>query len=294
LRKSLGLLEPLAADSKDRHARQDIADVHGDLGRVLERSGDWPGARAHYREQMVRYEALAADFPADSEIRRNLSRAYKSNGVGLARDGEINEAFALLQKALTMDEASFAEDLTPRSKEDLSFAHSDLGLTYSRAGNLRAALKHYRNAFILRLQLTAADPQNLRLRRFLALTYSSLAQVFANSGSFVRSIETYRRATAILEPLSTLDPRNVVVRRDLAQTYSDLASVVLRQAKKERLFDHRVRQWRSATQCYMRSQSEWHVLNSAGTLFGSDADKPAQVDRARRQCEMVLLQMQKK
>ena len=294
LNKSLILLQALAADSKARFARRDIADAHHDLGRVLERSGNWPGARAHYREAMIQEEALARDFPADSEIQRNLSLTYKQNGVMLAKAGDLNGAFVLLYKALTIDEAFLAKDPSPRSREYLSFAHSDLGLAFHRTGNLQAALKHYRNALALRLQLTADDPQDLRQRRFLALNYTGLAQVLISLGWLVQASEAYRHAIVILQPLSTLDPKNAVVRRDLAQAYSDLASVMPRQAEKEHSLDRKVRQLQNAATWYLRSRSEWDALRGAGTLFGMDADKAAQVDYALKQCETALLKIPRK
>jgi eukaryotic-like serine/threonine-protein kinase len=289
------LLERLAAaEPGNRRTEEMLADIHHDFGRALERSGDLPGARMHYRQGMERYEALARAFPADADIKRSLAITYKQNGVMLARAGDSGEAFTLLQKALTINEVVFKKGPTPQALEDLSFCQSDLGLVFLLNGDVTSSRKQYEEALALRLRMAAADPRNVRVRRFLALTYDSLGKVFVRSGDLPRAAEFYGRGISILASLSALDSNNVVVRRDLAEAYADLGTVVLDQAKRESLFPRRTARWRSAVNWYEHSQSEWHFLQSAGTLFGADIAMPGQLDRTLEASKSALRDLQKR
>jgi tetratricopeptide (TPR) repeat protein len=240
---------------------------------------------------MIRYEALAQIFPADLEIRRNLSLTYNQNGVVLARAGKMSEALPLLNKGLAMRQACFSRNPTPQAQEDLSFAYSDLGLFFSLCHNHRAALEQYRRALDLRSRMAAADRQNVRVRRFLALSYGDLAQEQAVSGRFRQAVNTYRNGVTILAALSALDQANAVLHTDLARFYSELGAAFTQQARSEIALTSKMQCWRDALVYYKQSQTEWHSLQRTNTLFGADAHKPVQADRAVQQCEIALVQL---
>jgi tetratricopeptide (TPR) repeat protein len=289
LQSAESILVSLATEQpNDRDVQIEVGEIAFDIGRTLERKGDRETAIPRYRQELTIFQALADAYPTDVEIRRLLSLAYKQNGVILARSGDTHGALTLLGKALAIDQSSFDAHPSPRAREDLSFAHSDLGLTLTVAEEFQQARSHYAEALALRLRLCEESVGDARVRRYLANTYVNIGEMSDRARDWSKAAPNYERGVALLEELAALDARNAVVRRDLAMAYYSLASSNGQQARAERERHRRVALLRSAKSLYQRSEEQWRRMEEEGTSPKADKDFAARVRRDLERCQAEL------
>ena len=92
-----------------------------------------------------------------------------------------------------------------------------LGNPYlSNLGDTNGALQRYRQSLAIRESLSAADPQNVEIKREVALSYDHLSDVLGRTGGVKEAIENLKKSIAVRTRLISENPNNRELRRDLA------------------------------------------------------------------------------
>ena len=128
-------------------------------------------------EEAERALARAVELdPSSEKFRQTSAELAWERGTEAMEEGRLEEAVALLERAVSVDESSIG-------------AHINLGIAYSRLGKAELALKAYQKAYRL-------DPNDPRAKTSLALeTMRRASKLEENEPK--RAIELYENATHI-------------------------------------------------------------------------------------------------
>ena len=101
-RRGLATFQILAGDKLDAAIQRDLAAVESQLGEMLSRNGDSPGALKYYGAFLDRVKHLYDADPANAVLRADISDGYACLGRTLVRAGRMAEGLDLLRKAANM------------------------------------------------------------------------------------------------------------------------------------------------------------------------------------------------
>ena len=152
-RKVVALNESLAAAAgADTGLQRRLMMGTMSLGEILERTGDRPAARDHYRQGLARAERLARADAANLQAQSDFGWTSYRLGTLLAQDGETREALAHLDHAARLFEPVLAADpssIFTRAQiagYEEGFGHAHAALGRDRSLSRAARLAHWREA----------------------------------------------------------------------------------------------------------------------------------------------------
>ncbi|GAB3856020.1 hypothetical protein GCM10027610_090170 [Dactylosporangium cerinum] len=162
---------------------------------------------------------------------------HEAHGVA-GRPGRLDIAIGL-QRLLAGDLAGRLEDLarqSPRSADalfDLAMSCNRIGDLARKSGRSDRAEALYVRGFVIRLRMSAADRDNLRLARELTISYNRLGDLAHRSSQTAKARRLYQRSLRICERLGRLEPDDPDHARALATTCDRLADVAAEQGPRE-------------------------------------------------------------
>ena len=156
------LVEAIEAYQKALQRKPDYAEAHSNLGNVLKKQGKLQAAIYSYEQSL--------------KILPNSALTYYNLGHAFAKQGKLSAAVESYQKAL-------------RLKPNYAKAYCNLGIALKRQGKLSAAVESYQKAIKIQPKFVEA--------------YYNLGHALANQGKLSAAVESYKKALKI-QPESAL------------------------------------------------------------------------------------------
>jgi non-specific serine/threonine protein kinase/serine/threonine-protein kinase len=161
-RQSLAIYESVGWDATSRRY---LGIIHERIGKMMEIDGRNAEALASYQRSFQIREALAADFPANSNSRRDLAIAHEKIGDLLTSTGRAAEALPRFEEALAIFERMHALDpANANAARAVGIEYEKIAETAMRMGNRDRAREFYAKAGAVHSRLASSDPLNLRAR----------------------------------------------------------------------------------------------------------------------------------
>jgi tetratricopeptide (TPR) repeat protein len=156
--------------------------IHERIGAVLESQNDVPGALAEYKRSAEFRIPLAAEFPNDMPIVRDVAIAYEKIGNVMTATGDLDAALENRRKSLEIFEHLLqADPQNMLAQHSLAISHLHLADLLGEGnganrGRRAEAIEHCRNAIRLLETINQADSANAASRRDLAEAKASLGK----------------------------------------------------------------------------------------------------------------------
>jgi tetratricopeptide (TPR) repeat protein len=117
-----------------------------------------------------------------------------------------------------------AGDLAAQREE--AVALSQRGDVLKAQGDLKGALKSYRDSLAIRENLAKQDAANTFYQRDLVLSYNEIGLALEEQGDFAGALKSYRDDLAMSEKLAKQEPTNGLWKWDLAVSYGQVGNVL--------------------------------------------------------------------
>jgi non-specific serine/threonine protein kinase/serine/threonine-protein kinase len=171
------------------------------------------------------FGALLAEWPDDLDRQRNVALVEKYVGSLYERRQQYGNALAHYERALQIDEQILAREASSRRAQlDVAIDLGNLAHVHWSGDGLQQAAARYEQSLAIRARLAAADPKDVRLRRFEAYASLQLSAVYNEMHSFDRGLRHAIRAVAIGERL----PEESGYQIDLMQALGELGLARIR------------------------------------------------------------------
>jgi serine/threonine protein kinase/tetratricopeptide (TPR) repeat protein len=235
LARALQAYEEFAAETAETESsRYGAARALANVARIRQRLSPGEEAASTCRQAIARFAQLVADFPAQSQYRRDLVNAQINLGRALADMTRPQEARAAFSAALALAEQLVADH--PDQSElqrDLAFALFFLG----DHGQLPAqeVARHFQRAIALLQPLVERSPEVQDYRVLLARTEIDLSGALAALGQPQEALAAARKATDLFRQLLAESPANMEYRLGMAKTYNGLANRLRRGGRPEEI-----------------------------------------------------------
>lgn len=233
---SLAYLEGLSAESAGEPtllrelatAYEKVGDVQG--GFRASNLGDREGAIKSYRKALAIRDTLAATYPQDREVRRELLRNYGKLGEMLADEGQQQAAIENSRRAAKLaSELVAAPSPTLADRRNLGNVYYSLGWQLSDAGQFGDGTLFLKQATVVYESLVAENPEDTLTRRALSLAYQRLGNVLLDSTQrYAEARQMHEKGLQIAEALAAADPQNTNLGKVLGYALLGVASAQLR------------------------------------------------------------------
>jgi len=223
----------------------------------------WNEAVAAYRQAGDLYREALRKNPGDLASGNRLSTTYHEAAHCWKELNRLDEALSAYREAQRLDQARLS--LAPADTEaqaDFSFDLLESGWIEYRLGRFQAAIADYEQALAIQERLSAADPQDIRMRLEAAKLLNTAAPAYEAAGYRAKAIQALRTSGERLETALAADPDNQDTRLHVCWVWSNLGGVYEHAAEAARPEDRRP-YWMNAEWCYRRS------LDALGRLKGS-------------------------
>jgi tetratricopeptide (TPR) repeat protein len=261
-REALGAVTWAPGESS-RRPRAELAKTWCYLGRAREGAGDTAGAEEAFRRDVSLSSELVEQFPADLELKNQLSVAHNDLGRRLRLSGQLAEAVRHHAAALTIDEELRRRD--PDNAlwlEGLGATHAFLGRVKEEQKDLAGALAAFTADLELSDRLLAREPESAAAKAAVADGMTNVGRVERLLGHLDRARTAHGRALALRLALAAAAPGDASAGSDVGVSRLELGRVLAAEGEAG------------------RARSEWESarLLFAGAAAGKEA--PA-VQRAR-------------
>jgi eukaryotic-like serine/threonine-protein kinase len=206
-------------------ARQEAETVHS-LAFALRHCSDFHGALARADQAIALWSDLAARFPADFDVKRQLGSAYASAAASISDD--LTLAARYFERSIRM-----REEILQKRPDDL-ILRRDLIVTYgnysgvlgmpwqNNLGRYEEARAACQRSVALARELAKTDPRNLTAQYDLGVALSRLGMVPPSAQGKSESLLTLQEAVAIIEPIASANPKSsyMAVQLALAREYT--------------------------------------------------------------------------
>ena len=258
-------------------AYQHLGDAHGTFG-------DQDAALVSFEQALSLRQALAAEFPLNTDYKAILATAHYWTADTLVKLGRLREALDAYLRSLAIGEELATAD--PKGYR-ITFSLLRIGNVLARLGEHDRALTYYRRAEATSAIDAAADPTNLWTRAGLieiqAFTCASLVSLVRHGGE-AKCAETM---TMIDE--TEVEPTNAVIRASLARSLTVMAGAFAGAAEAGGIAPvERRRRWQVARTMYRKSVDIWAGMGKLGMLTASDDDEAALVSKGLEAAEAAL------
>jgi tetratricopeptide (TPR) repeat protein len=235
-RDGLVIMEQLAKTDPDNAAwLQDLAAYHERIGNLLRAQGNLTEALKSYRDGLVIMERLAE---ADPNRKRALALDYERFGNLLRAQDNLPGALATYRHGVLVSLAGGLKvevnDPKPASLDHASSVlRSKMGDVLMAQGDLTAAMKSYRDGFVIMEGLAKADPANAVWQHDLAVIHERVADLLLAQGNLTEALKSYRDGFVIMERLAEADHNNAVWLQDLAEINERLGDTYIEQKESD-------------------------------------------------------------
>jgi tetratricopeptide (TPR) repeat protein/tRNA A-37 threonylcarbamoyl transferase component Bud32 len=216
----LGKESDLASRRALWRANYEVADLTGKVGKPED-------ALAAHRQVLAARESLAAEIPADPEIKADVGRSLTAVAGLLGSTGQAKEAEATFRKAETL-----LVELAPTIAEAgaaravLANCRSRLGGLLETMGRFNEAMSAYRLARADQEALAAVPGATVESRQELAATIHGNADLLRMTGKSLEAEAEYRKALSIEQKLADGNPTITEFRGSLAHSHNNLGNLL--------------------------------------------------------------------
>jgi len=145
--------------------RRYLGIVHERIGKMLEVQGRKKEALASYQKSFAIREALAVDYPANTNARRDLAIAHEKLGDLLVATGQATRGIERFQQALGIFEALHTLDPSnANATRAVAIEYEKTADTFALAGDPARATSFYAKARSVFQGMVSADTMNARAR----------------------------------------------------------------------------------------------------------------------------------
>ena len=184
------------------------------------------GILAYRAQQKATRNFRIAKKTAESLV---FNIAQELRNVEGMRAESVRKILDTARKTFEQLAASAPDD--PELQRDRAVALNEFGYTYEVLGNLREALRAYRDGLAIAERLAKSDPANTGWQRDLSVSYENVGDVLLAQGKLPEALDAYRDGLAITERLTKTDSGNTGWQRDLSVSYDKVGDVLLAQDK---------------------------------------------------------------
>jgi serine/threonine protein kinase len=295
-RRSIAILEDLAASGTDSESTRWLGMAHWMLGDSLLSSGDTAGALANYQEQLRLAKTLAAADPSNAVVEYDVGCSSARVGNALFIEGRRKAGMRMLDQAVGMLEVQARRDAAYIEPQ---FCLASALVWRSEAmesfGLFAPALDGESRAFAIWKTLAQTAP-NTAIEADAALIRGRIASTQARLRRTELSSEEYREALKLAESIASSNPRLLEAQYVLADLYSgrgDLSSKLAATATFAP--SERIRHLRDARVDYRRSLDLWQRISDPGrrTPTGFSCGNPQALEQRLASCEAALASLDK-
>jgi len=289
LRSSLAAATPMGnGDRTDATDRQMLASIWLKLAQVQYDANELSAYIQSSDTSMSLVQAILARTPDNQDALLASALLHDLRGQYLAqRDESLASGLAALesfrQSAMLLDHAHQIEPLRADILRKQAGAHSNLGTTLNRVGDLKGSAAQLRQAAGLLAGLAANDPQDMDSRGTQALVTSNLSDTLRQLGEFDASVASAREALALFDRLAAGALQDASMQSATAVARNTLSAAL--DARAEKHADNRLaaqRDRREACQRYVESIQILQKLKDTSGIVPGNLE-PDAVRRAMRE-----------
>lgn len=191
-------------------------------------------AEAEMERAVVAAERLAAEFPADTRVRKVLWEAYyRTSAIFETIDDRKSLGFAERSVLVKLRDVE-SDPADTQARQDLARSHSRVGLALANLKRIGPAIDAWRKAEAILKGLSASQPKSTGYRADLATLYFRIGRAEFGRSNNVAARGDLERALALYEGLFAADPKNVNAERHIGLTSQILGSVFDRSGDRDR------------------------------------------------------------
>jgi non-specific serine/threonine protein kinase/serine/threonine-protein kinase len=180
------ILESLrASGATDERSRRLLGIVYERIGTMEEAEKNFEEALQTYKKSLAIREALATDFPNNTDAVRDAAIAHEKIGNAMTALGHLDAALESRRKSLDIFQSLARSDVkNVQAQRSVAISYRHLGDLLGHPelpnlGKLDEALENYRKALEIYLALDVAAPGNPGTRRDLAELYATIGGINA-------------------------------------------------------------------------------------------------------------------
>lgn len=282
-----------AADPSDQRTRRLLGLIYERLGTLQEIGGRLEEALDTYSKSLALREALAQDFPMNTDAVRDAAIAHEKIGNIMSAKGNLETALQSRRRALEIFESLVKVDpQNVQAQQSLAISYVHLGdlFGYPDGPNMEnhsEALNAYRQA--LEILENTRDTASVKTRATLGIIHERIGTIRAGEGKFSDALVAYRASLNFREPFLTDSQPNVAMRREIGtlyekfgQLYLDLATAGLTP------FERKGERLRQAKGWFQKSLDTWVALEGGNKLSESDTGKVEELKTMIAKCDSLL------
>lgn len=211
----------------DPALRQELAETHYRLGRILSDVDTKRNALREFEQARAIEQALLAENPTD-DVRFAAANSENALGDVYLKTGDLKPALASFQRALALRE-KLAHDQPDRAEytRKLANSHNNVAIVLAKLAHPTSAWNEYTVANRLRQTLAEQYPDQLPYLCDLARGYYNLAALKREAGEWADAAAWFEMAEARYRELAQADPRGISYSRELAVTLRSLGDADL-------------------------------------------------------------------
>jgi non-specific serine/threonine protein kinase/serine/threonine-protein kinase len=211
--------QALKVSPEDEILRSQLAQEFGEIGGILEITGNLKGALENYKNGL---DVLAASRHPNIKTRIRSEGLYDRYAMALAKSGDLPAAVLSNQKSIAIIDEVIKEDPSDRENvRDLAISCIHLGDSLKRMRKLPEALATYRRAHDAFQSIV--EPANAQSKRDVNVADSRVADILRSAGSIRDSFAVHQ--SQLLDDMAAqkADPSNVLIREDVYIDYNQIA-----------------------------------------------------------------------
>ena len=287
--KTLAIRTRLAAKKPTPESQEEVAGAYFDIGATLSQMERNDDALKNYEQAAsIREGVLAGNTLRFPHMAMRLAGTYAYASVILYDKGRYDQALQMQQRVTQIMKALFDSDPKNAAYQEYYYeAWWGQGLYLESKKEFPRARSSYQQAMAGFQILHAADPNEVRPKRFIALCDRGLGNILVNTGKTREGLVKIREGLRLLEQLSRVDPAgNVNYFADVADTYAAIGSAESMMAGRVSTSPTEKAAHRTeACAAYQSSMDGWLKVRQRETLGAYGADQLQKVTREVDQCK---------
>jgi serine/threonine-protein kinase len=228
-RRCVEELERLAAEHPGLAAvRVRLVEANGQLGGLLQQTGDRDGGLAALRSALSMADALVGEDPSPRHVA--LAAAVRVNYAGvLAAGGDRRGAAAVYGEAVAAFERLARDDPDAvKVRVDLAGTRNNLGILLARSGDPDGALAQWRAARETLEALAGRGRLDRELQNLLVACHTNAAAVLKDRREFGKAMDSLAAVQKIVHDLARENPDVTEYALNLARTTRSMGELALR------------------------------------------------------------------
>jgi tetratricopeptide (TPR) repeat protein len=240
--KALAIRQSQAAmNPGDLSLQDDLVDTMWDVADIYRQLGDLDGALETHQKRLAILERLVASHDSE-DLKRDIAHSLIAIGNLKASLGDYQEAADCERRALTLSQALLDSNPTnDRLRYSVMVSHCSLASVLNSDKRYPEAIGETRKALAIATQLSAQDPNDMDLQRFLAEIDVNLCTMLSYAGLFSEARSRCRSGMARNEKMEKADENNAQASSDVASAYSStgLALYLMHSPREAMSFEQR-------------------------------------------------------